>query len=219
MKKIVFIILAVCMVISVASSAFASKAFTIELREWFPGINTGDITIGAMASGNIFFKGKNVGYVNIAWSHNGEGIEVCEGKTTLLSIRIEINFNDGGRLVLVGPFYDDESEPEPVTANWDFDDPSCPDGNCPLLGYTNYLDPDIVRLYPTLDPYDKLEPCETEGDPYAAYIAQILSFEVVVVRQRIGSRFRTSYSGGEVFGFLDHRPIISPAVIGEISLH
>ena len=207
MKKFMSIVIVICMALSVSSSVYADdpeNVYTIKLREWFPGIDTGEITIGALASGNFFDSaGNNAGWVNISWSHNGVGIEECEATTTLIRIRIVMNFFGGGRLVLVGP------ADGIVGAYWGFDDPACPDGNCPLIGYSNFLDP-------TTNPDDLLS-CDEEGsDPATAFIAQVPSFQVV--RQWFGS-YGTRFRGGFVSGFLVHTPIVSPAVVGEVVLY
>ena len=106
MKNKLFILFAIGIVLSVSSSAGADgDVFTIMLREWFPGIENGGVTKGALASGNIFddSNGNNVGWVNISWNHNGLGIEECGEDTELIRIRIVMNFFEGGRLVLIGP--------------------------------------------------------------------------------------------------------------------
>lgn len=207
MKKFTFILIAICMALSISSSVYADdpeNIFTIKLREWFPGIDTGDITVGALASGNFFDSdGNNLGSVNISWSHNGIGIEECNGETALIRLRLVMNFNSGGRLVLIGPVNGT------VNANWDFDDPSCPDGNCPLIGYSNFLDP-------TINPVEDLLSCDAAGDSTSAFIAQVPSFQVA--RQWFGS-YGTRFRGGFVSGFLVHTPIVSPAVVGEVVLY
>jgi hypothetical protein len=107
--------------------------------------------------------------------------------------------------VLVGP------ADGTVSANWDYDDPDpdCYDGNCPILSYADFLDPNLV-------PDDDLEACDEVGDDEAAYIAEVPEFQVV--RQWIGS-YGTRFRGGWLHGFLNHTPIISPAVVGEITLY
>jgi hypothetical protein len=211
MKKMLYVLFTIGIVLSVSSSVYADdKAFTIKLREWFPGFNTGGVTVGALASGNIFdIYGNNVGWVNICWNHSGEGIEECKETTTLLRIKIVMNFYDGARLVLVGP------ADGTVGAYWGYDDPNprCQDqdGICPLIGYSNFLDPNT-------DP-DDLKPCEDTGDTDAAYIARVPSFRVV--RQRFGSYGKSFrwVTWASVSGFLDHTPIVSPAVVGEVVLN
>jgi hypothetical protein len=208
MKKLVYIFIAVCMAISVSSTVYSieeGRVFTIKLREWFPGIKTGGMTVGALASGNFFDSdGNNAGWVNISWNHDGIGIEECGKTTTLIRIKIVMNFYDGGRLVLVGP------ADGTVGAYWGYDDPEqeCYDGNCPIFSYSDFLDPNLI-------PADALESC-TVGNPNAAYIAQVPEFPVV--RQWFGS-YGTRFRRGHVKGFLDHTPIVSPAVVGELVLY
>lgn len=220
MKKKVCILFAIGIVLSVSTSVYAiDNVFTIMLREWFPGIENGGVTEGALASGNIFDSdGDNVGWVNISWSHNGLDIEACGQTTTLLRLKLVMNFNDGGRLVLVGPANG------PVGAYWGYDDPLHPDGNILLMGYSRFLDPDTDtdNIVPNVDPPGDMVLCDDTifgGDPNAAYIAQVPRFQVV--RQRVGSYgvYGRSFRWGDVHGFLDHRPFVSPAVVGKVILH
>ena len=113
-----------------------------------------------------------------------------------------MNFNSGARLVLVGPV-DGE-----VNASWDWNDPDCVTGNCPLVDgedYDNYL-----TLFSS-NPPDPLE-CVAGGK---AYIAEVPEFDVA--KQRLGS-YGTRYIGGTVNGHLVHTPVISPAIFGSLSL-
>lgn len=208
MKKFIPIAIVICLAISVPTTVYADDSenvFTIMLREWFPGFEIGGVTVGALASGNFFdSEGNNDGWVNISWTHDGLGIEECGETTELIRIKIVMNFYDGGRLVLVGP------ADGTAGAYWGYDDPdpACYDGNCPILSYSDFLDPNLI-------PGDDLASCEV-GNPEAAYIAHIPEF--LVTRQRFGS-YGTSFHGGYVHGLLDHTPIVSPAVIGEITLY
>jgi hypothetical protein len=176
---------------------------------------------GATFVGNIFNNPNDeaddsVGLFTLILGHNGSGVEECGGQTQLLNFKLVMNFFPFGRLVLVGPTED------PVYASWDYDDPSCVNGNCILLGYANFLDPDTT-LPP--DPDTDLIDCDadtsdtgTVNDVNAAYIAEVESFDVV--KQRFGSWGPPSRGviGGSVSGFLDHTPYISPAIVGIVDL-
>lgn len=142
------------------------------------------------------------------------GIETCNADTELIRIRIVMNFYDAGRLVLVGP------ADGPVYANWDFDDPDHPDGNILLIGYSNFLypDTDTNNIQRDIEPPGDIVFCDDTfgGDLNEAYIAQVPNFKVV--RQRFGS-YGIPFRKGEVYGFLDHRPFVSPAVVGKVRLY
>jgi hypothetical protein len=142
MKKSVSIILALFLFFSLSSISYADQ-YTMMGREISPGYPTPDGVEGALFVGNFFDDdGISRGYFILTLGHDGMGVEECSnpddgsGITELQSFKLVMKFNYGGRLVLAIP-----TDAFPVFAVWDSDDPNCPDGNCPLIGYDDFLDP------------------------------------------------------------------------------
>ena len=113
-----------------------------------------------------------------------------------------MNFNTGGRLVLLGPIGAD------VSALWKWNDPECEMGNCPLIDGEDYAY--YISLFKPEEPNPVA--CEEDGN---AFIAEVPGF--YVVKQRFGS-YGTEFKGGSVIGRLVHTPIISPAIFGTVYL-
>jgi hypothetical protein len=204
MKKLAHLILAVSLAISFASFANADD-FELIGREISPGIDVGARTVGALFVGKFFDSrfSTELGRFTVTLDHNQGGIEECGGETRLLRFKLIMNFNSGARLVLLGPTDGD------VSASWDWNDPACEDGNCPLIGETDYAH--------YLDLFDSFEPnpiaCQESG---SAFIAAVDSFGLA--KQRFGS-YGTAFKSGSVSnGYLVHTPIISPAIFGSLTL-
>ena len=160
MNKSFRIIILVCLALFISSITYADPVYLYG-REISPGNPTPDGGVaGATFVGNFFNHpvdegGDIAGYFTLMLNHNAIGIEGCEPlnqeqQTQLLGFKLVMNFFPFGRLVLVGPREDPMIEP--VYANWYYDDPLCINGNCILLGYANFLDPDT-------DPDTDLIPC------------------------------------------------------------
>jgi hypothetical protein len=220
MKKSLRIIILVCLALIISSIAYADPLYLYG-REISAGHPTSYGVEGATFVGNFFNRpvdegGDIAGYFTLMLNHNANGIEECGQQTQLLGFKLVMNFFPFGRLVLVGPTEDPMTDP--VYASWNWDDPLCVNGNCILLGYANFLDPDT-------DPATDLIHCDDTSEPYtdndilAAYIAEVGSFNVV--KQRVGSWGPPSrgVTGGLVSGFLDHTPYISPAIVGVVYLN
>jgi hypothetical protein len=208
MKRTAQLILAVCLVIAFSGFVFADSHQYFQLigREISPGISVGGKTVGAVFLGKFFDQGytKELGQFSVCLDHNGEGIEVCGAETELIRFKLIMSFNAGGRLVLVGPQLGPADIP-PV-AQWDWDNPGCPNGNCPLIDYGSY----IVLLSQLTDPQ-----CSQWGDSDEAFIAKVTDFDVA--RQWLGS-YGVGFRGGSVSGWLVHTPVISPAIFGTVDL-
>lgn len=211
MKKTLRIIIFVCLALFISSITYA-ETFYLKGREISEGHPTSYGVAGATFVGNFFNNpgdkaGDSAGYFTLILGHDANGIEECREQTRLISFKLVMNFFPFGRLVLVGP------KDGPVYASWDYDDPLCVNGNCILLGYKNFLDP----VSPKLIDCDATSDFD-ENDEYAAYIAEVESFNVV--KKRFGSWGPPSrgVTGGLVSGFLDHTPYISPAIVGVVDL-
>ena len=210
MKIYKCIVFTVFFVFFISSLSFADS-FILKGREISAGKPTSEGVEGALFVGNFFNeRGKVKGYFILTLDHSNELIEICnpdptapEG-TELIKFKLVMKFNYGGRIVLVGP----KDEDKPIKAVWAFDDPDHPDGNWPLLGYADYIDPSNPGLV-------KCDDSLLGGDPDVAYVAQVERFNVA--KQWWGS-YLTPYREGTVSGFLDHTPIISPAIVGVITL-
>lgn len=208
MKKIAYLIIGVSLIALLPAfvSANNNQAFQLIGREISPGIDLGDITVGALFVGKFFDNSwAEQGRFTLVLDHNGQNIESCGFETVLIRSRLIMNFNTGARLVLVGPL----EAPGTVTAHWFLNDPDCVDGNCPLINaedYEHYLD--------LFDP--EVDPIPVACDDADAFIAQVSDF--TVTRQRLGS-YGTSFSGGSVSGHLVHTPVISPAIFGTLYLN
>ena len=207
MKKTAQLILAVCLVISFSGFVFAGgpQSFQLIGREVFPGINLGGETVGALFVGKFFDAYGEQGQFSVSLDHNGEGIEQCGGRTTLIRFKLIMSFNAGGRLVLVGP-----SGPE-VAAQWDWNDPEdCPTlSNCPLISYEDYIN----LLFRLNEAPPSLSLCGERGRP--SFIAEVPPFDVV--KQRLGS-YGVDFTKGSVRGWLVHTPVVSPAIFGTVDL-
>jgi hypothetical protein len=197
------------LVISFSGFALANGSGTFQLigREISPGISVGGNTVGAVFLGKFFDEGytKELGQFSVCLDHNGEGIEVCGGRTELIRFKLIMNFNAGGRLVLVGPQLG--STDTPPVAQWDWDNPDCRDGNCPLIDYGSY-----IFLLSQLT----ASQCSELGDSDKAFIAQVERFQVV--KQWLGSYGIGFKSGLIQNGWLVHTPVISPAIFGTVAL-
>ena len=216
MKKIAHLILAVSLVLSFSSFVYAEEypnPLRLIGREISPGIDLGNITVGALFIGK-FFDGSfssEMGRFTLTLNHDGTGIEECHGSTQLLRFKLVMNFNSGDRLVLLGPTDGD------VSADWDLNNSECENGNCPLVDGADYSQY-ISLFYPDPDSDTDLEApflkdCNPDGGN--AFIAVVPSFGLV--KQRFGS-YGTSFSGGSVSGYLVHTPIVSPAILGTVFL-
>lgn len=203
MKKLLYLLLAACVILSFSAVVHADD-FEMIGREISPGINFGDRTVGALFIGKFFDTGfsSELGRFTMILDHNGAGIEECGGETQLLRFKLIMNFNSGARLVLLGPVDSD------VSAYWDWNDPYCVDGGCPLFSGADYLHY-IVLFSPTAP---NPEACMAGGN---AFIAEVPEFGVR--RPRFGS-YGTSYTEGSVNGHLVHTPIFSPAIFGSLTL-
>jgi hypothetical protein len=203
MKKLLPIVFTVSVLLAISTFAYADD-FELIGREISPGINLGGRTVGALFVGKFFDSSfsTELGRFTVILDHDGSGIEVCGGRTQLLRFKLVMNFNTGARLVLLGPV-DGE-----VHAKWDWNDPACEDGGCPLITGEDYIH--------YIDLFDPQAPdpaaCQDGG---SAFIADVEQFDVG--RQRFGS-YGTSYSGGSVSGHLVHTPVISPAIFGSLTL-
>ena len=204
MQKPAIFVLAVWIVMSFATLVQADD-FELIAREISPGINLGDRTVGALFVGKFFDSSfsAELGRFTIVLDHDGEGVEECRGNTQLLRFKLIMNFNSGARLVLLGP-----TDKGQVSAEWNWNDPECVNGNCPLIDGADY--DYYVELFDGA-PAD-LSICSAGGN---AFLAGVSEFRIA--RQRFGS-YGTNFSGGSVTGYLVHTPIISPALFGSISL-
>ena len=214
MKKSLSIIIWVCLALFISSTTYATEIYYLKGREISAGHSTSDGVAGATFVGNIFNNpsdeaGDSVGLFTLILGHNGSGIEVCGEPTQLISFKLVMNFFPFGRLVLVKP------TDVPASASWVWDDPSCVNGNCILLGYEYFLDP-VTPDPPLIDCDDE---SYDDNDPEAAYIAEVEPFSVV--KQRFGSwgPLSRGVTEGLVSGFLDHTPYISPAIVGVVDLY
>ena len=134
MKKVAYLILAFSLVMLFSSFAYANglQSFQLIGREIFPGFDLGNRRVGAVFIGKFFDEDwAEVGRFSVILDNDGENIEICEGETELLRFSLIMSFSEGARLVLVGPT-DDE-----VFALWDWNDPACLTGNCPLISYAS----------------------------------------------------------------------------------
>jgi hypothetical protein len=206
MKRTAQLILAVCLVISFSGFALANGSGSFQLigREISPGISVGGKTVGAAFLGKFFDQGhtKELGQFSVCLDHNGENIEVCGGETKLIRFKLIMSFNAGGRLVLVGP------RESGVAAEWDWDDPNCPYGNCPLISYDDYIN--------LLSRLNTSELSDCGGNGGFSFIAEVPSFDVV--RQWLGSYGVGFRSGSIQNRWLVHTPVISPAIFGTVVL-
>lgn len=203
MKKLLHVILAASMIVTFSSVAHADD-FEMIGREISPGINFGDRTVGALFIGKFFdagFSGE-LGRFTLILDHNRVGIEECGGSTQLLRFKLIMNFNSGARLVLRGPVDGD------VSAYWDWNDPTCVGGGCPMISGADYLH--YIVLFASAAPHPVA--CVDSGN---AFIAEVQDFGVR--RQRFGS-YGTGFTGGSVNGHLVHTPIFSPAIFGSLTL-
>lgn len=208
MKKLVYLAMAVSLLMSVQSFCFADD-FQLIAREISPGFDLGERTVGALFIGKFFdsTSWEELGSFSVILDHDGKNIEVCDEVTELMRFKLIMNFNAGGRLVLVGPV---GADPPPVYANWLFDDPACTfDIGCPIIDIEDYY------YYVTLlsNPL-YLEPCGADGDS-EALIATVDQFWV---KRKLFGSYGVRYKKGTVAGYLVHTPIISPAIFGIVSL-
>jgi hypothetical protein len=203
MKKMLPLMLAAGVFMLFSTFAHADN-FELIGREISPGIDLGDTTVGALFIGKFFDSNfsSELGRFTVILDHDGSGIEQCGGNTRLLSFKLIMYFDTGARLVLRGPV-DVE-----VSAYWDWNDPDCEAGGCPLINGADYLH--YIDLFSPAAP--DLVACPEGGD---AFIAEIQEFGVL--RQRFGS-YGTTFAGGWVSGHLVHTPIISPAIFGSLTL-
>jgi len=203
MKRFTYLILAISLVMLFSSSVYADD-FEVIGREIFPGINLGERTVGALFVGKFFdsSSANERGRFTLTLDHNGEGVEACGGETRLIRFKLIMNFNTGARLVLLGP------TDGPVNAYWDWNDPTCENGNCPLIDGADYIH--YIALFGPLAP----NPVPCAGAD--AFIAEVPVFDIA--RQRFGS-YGTGFSGGSVSGHLVHTPILSPAIFGSLALN
>jgi hypothetical protein len=204
MKKLIYLVIAAGVFMALSTVALADD-FELIGREISPGIDMGDRTVGALFIGKFFdssFSGE-LGRFTVILNHDGAGIEECGGRTQLLRFKLIMNFNSGARLVLLGPV-DGE-----IDAYWDWNDPDCVAGGCPLINGADYLH--YVVLFSPVPPNPVA--CPDGGN---AFISDVEEFGVR--RQWFGS-YGTGFSGGSVSGHLVHTPIISPAIFGSLTLN
>jgi hypothetical protein len=202
MRKIACLFLVFGLAISFSSIGSADE-FQIIGREISAGMTLANETVGAVFVGKFYSADwAPLGRFALTLDHDGQYIEACGFQTQLLRFKLVMNFDTGARLVLLGP--------EGIAyANWDWDDPDCQAGNCPLIKYMDYEH--YIELFTPAEP-PNLIPC-TGPD---AFIAEVTAFDVE--RQRFGS-YGVSYKTGTVNGFLVHTPIVSPAIFGTLSLN
>lgn len=203
MKTLVHLILVVSLMLSFSSVTYADDQ-VVQLigREIYAGREMADGTVrGALFVGKFFSEdfGTELGRFTVILDHNNVGIEECGGETKLRRFKLILNFHSGARLVLLGP----RSEDGVVKAQWVYNDPGCPDGNCPLINYGYY-----IGLFDSDDLYS----CGEGGNSFIAGVP-----EFGLRRQWLGS-YGTSFIGGLVSGYLVHTPIISPAIFGSLQL-
>jgi hypothetical protein len=203
MKKHLHLLLTACVILSF-SAVVRADDFEMIGREISPGINFGDRTVGALFIGKFFDPAfsSQLGRFTLILDHSGTGIEECGGDTQLLRFKLIMNFDSGARLVLLGPVNGD------VSAYWDWNDPDCAGGGCPLISGADYLS--YIVLFSPAAPNPIA--CLSGGN---AFIAEVPDFGVR--RRRFGS-YGTSYTGGWVNGHLVHTPIFSPAIFGSLTL-
>jgi hypothetical protein len=203
MRKIASLFLVFGLVLSFATIGLADE-FQVIGREISPGISLKNKTVGAIFIGNFYSADwAPLGSFTLTLDHDGQNIQACDLQTQLLRFKLVMNFDTGARLVLLGP--------EGIAyANWDYNDPACPTGNCPLIKYMDYVH--YIDLFNPAEPPNLIS-CTGGPD---AYIAKVSSFGVE--RQKFGS-YGVSYQTGTVSGFLVHTPIVSPAIFGTLSLN
>jgi hypothetical protein len=203
MKRLSPIILTVSILLAFSTLAYADD-FELIGREISPGIDLGGKTVGALFIGKFFDSSllTELGRFTVILDHDGSGIEECGGRTRLLRFKLVMNFNSGARLVLLGPV-DGE-----VSAYWDWNDPACEEGGCPLVNGDDYLH--YIDLFSPEAPNPIA--CMDGG---SSFIADIQEFGVG--RQRFGS-YGLNFSSGSVSGHLVHIPVISPAIFGSLTL-
>jgi hypothetical protein len=195
-----FLILALGFVFSF--SPFVNAAdYQLIGREIFPGVDRGDRVVGALFIGKVFDVDSwtELGKFKIILDNDGNNVETCRGITELLRFKLIMSFNNGSRLVLVGP----TSE---TFAYWDWDDLDCPDGNCILTDYSYYID-----LFDPLEPNPIECDDNTISNPDLSFIAEVEEFGVK--RQWFGS-YGVKFKKGLISGYLVHTPIVSPAIFG-----
>lgn len=203
MKTWVHLILVVSLMLFFSSVTYADDQ-VVQLigREIYAGRQMADGTVrGAFFVGKFFSDNfsTELGRFTVILDHDNVGIEECGGETELRRFKLIMNFHSGARLVLLGPGREDGE----VKAQWIYNDPGCPDGNCPLISYGYY-----IGLFESGD----LSGCGGGGNSFIAGVP-----EFGLRRQWFGS-YGTSFIGGLVSGYLVHTPIISPAIFGSLQL-
>ena len=215
MKKTIPVIFSLFLALSISTSAYADETIIIKLREFWPGVSDRTKTTGALAAGNYFSADRqtNLGTVFLSWDHDGNGIEECGEDTKLLGIKVTLKSHDGrNRLVLKGPVENN------VFAKWDHDYPDLKKcGGRTLLGYEDYL-----NLDENLDQY--LKQCIIDG-VFRSTVAEVFSYDneekspFTLVKQWWGTwGAGRKFSGAIAYGYLDHSPFISPAIVAKLVL-
>jgi hypothetical protein len=213
LKKFILLIFPLFLALFISTSVFADETIIIKLREFWPGVSDGIKTTGALAAGNYFRADgqTNLGTVLLSWDHDGNGIEECGEDTKLLGIKVTLKSHDGrNRLVLRGPVEND------VYAKWVYDygfDNSEDEGRT-LLGYERYIN--LEEDFPS---------CE-DGSNNRSTIAEVFYYETdenpqpfTLVKQWWGTwGAGRKFSGAKAYGYLDHSPFISPAVVAKLVL-
>jgi hypothetical protein len=212
MKKATFLMVALSLVLPLPSVIYADDSLMVQMisREIYAGREMVDGTVrGALFVGKFFNSNltTELGRFTVILDHNNVGVEECGGETELRRFKLIMNFHSGARLVLVGPRREDGV----VNAEWDWDDPECLGGNCPIIDAEDYL-----HYLDLFDPFTVPNPveCNLDGDDFAL-IAEVQTFGLR--RQWFGS-YGTSFTQGSVSGYLVHTPIISPAIFGSLQL-
>lgn len=212
MKKGTFLIVTLSLVLSLPSIIYADGELMVQMigREIYAGREMADGTIrGALFVGKFFNDNvtAELGRFTVILDHNNVGVEECGRDTELLRFKLIMNFHSGARLVLLGP----KREDGVVNAEWDWDDPECLGGNCPIIDAEDYL-----HYLDLFDPFTVPNPveCHLDGDGFAL-IAEVQTFSLR--RQWFGS-YGTRFTQGSLSGRLVHTPIISPAIFGSLQL-
>ena len=205
MRKHLLILLALAMFSIPAAVSHANDTmYNLVGRELSPGIKSGGVYYGALFLGEIFDAEytRKVGYFSVLLNREDEGVEECGETTTIINVKLIMNFNNGSRLVLV------LNQDEEAMAEWDYDDPACP-GGCLFPGYATY----IFDVLPDLE--EMGQNCGDDGDDISL-IAKVP--DMTLTKQRFGSWGIRGVSGATLNGWLVHTPLLIPAVFGTVTI-
>jgi hypothetical protein len=141
-RSILAVSISLVLILLFIPSSFAldgMKTYRMEGIELFKGIDIGDIRVLTTFAGQLYDETeKKVGIWVATLRHRDYvNIEVCGKKSTIIKIRLELQFGTGGKLVLGNRKYSGIGEAE---WNWIYDGEECDIGGlgceqCPPLEY------------------------------------------------------------------------------------